>query len=63
MISPIYNINNNIWQFHPYKVYLEQEYIDTREVDIIKAFVYAQTGEMLSDSIIEAIKSIPEAII
>lgn len=63
MISPIYNINNNIWQFHPYEVYLRQEYIDTREVDIIKAFVYAETGEMLPDSIIEAIKSIPEAII
>ena len=63
MISPIYNINNNIWQFYPYKVYLEQEYIDTREADIIKAFVYAETGEMLSDHVIEAMKDISESFI
>lgn len=63
MISPIYNINNNIWKFHPYEVYLRQDYIDTRESDIIKAFVYSETGEMLSDFVIEAMKDIPESFI
>jgi hypothetical protein len=58
MISPIYNISNNTWQLHPYKVYIKQDYIDTRSVDIIKAFVYSETGEMLSDSTIEAMRSI-----
>jgi len=62
MITPSYNIQTLQWTLHPYKCILNQEYIDSTSNEILKAFIYAETGETVSESLIEAFRSIHTSV-
>jgi hypothetical protein len=59
MDTYIYNKHYNLWTHVPSNTHISQEYIDSVNDDILRAYLYAETKEVVSDVMIDMFRSIP----
>jgi hypothetical protein len=57
-----YNKHYRLWTHVESNTHISQEYIDSVNDDVLRAYIYAETKEVVSDAMIESFRFVPETL-